>query len=194
MKRTFDLILSIVLLIILFPIFLILALVIKLDSQGPIFYKAKRTGKDGQLFHLYKFRSMIAGAQNIGPGITHRGDPRVTRVGSYMRKYKLDELPQLINVVKGEMSLVGPRPEDPRYVEQYTPIQHQVISIRPGITSPATLVYRHEDKLLSGEDWEDNYIKKIIPEKLRIDLEYIQNQGFWTDIKILWQTFLAIFK
>jgi lipopolysaccharide/colanic/teichoic acid biosynthesis glycosyltransferase len=194
MKRAFDLILSSILLIIFFPFFLLLALVIKLDSSGPIFYKAERAGQHGKIFNLYKFRSMVDHAQNIGPGITRQGDLRVTRVGSYLRMLKLDELPQLINVVKGEMSLVGPRPEDPLYVARYTPLQRQVLSIRPGITSPAALRYRHEENILVGEAWEDKYLKMIIPDKLLLDLEYIQKQGFWTDIKILWQTFLAIFK
>jgi len=194
MKRTFDFLFSAFFLLILSPVFLLIALLIKLDSPGPVFHRAARVGKDGEPFRLYKFRSMAADAASKGPGITHQGDPRVTRVGHWLRRFKLDELPQLINVCKGEMSLVGPRPEDPRYVAMYTPEQRRLLSVRPGITSAASVLYRHEENLLINPDWEDTYIQVILPEKLKIDLDYIQRRTFATDLLIIWQTFLALFR
>lgn len=194
MKRLFDLAFSTFFLFTLFPLFLFIAILIKLDSPGPVFYRAERVGKEEKLFKIYKFRSMAADAASKGPGITPQGDPRVTRVGYWLRRFKLDELPQLINVCKGEMSLVGPRPEDPRYVALYTPEQRRVLSVRPGITSAASVRYRHEEKLLIGTDWEDIYLQVILPEKLKIDLDYIQRRTFATDLSIIWQTFLALFR
>ncbi|MFZ1551113.1 MAG: sugar transferase, partial [Anaerolineae bacterium] len=131
---------------------------------------AVRVGQDGRPFRLYKFRSMIVGTDRQGPGITATGDPRITRVGRFLRRAKLDELPQLINVLLGDMSLVGPRPEDPRYVAFYTPEQRRVLSVHPGITSPASLAYRHEEQLLAGEDWETHYRTRVLPAKLALDL------------------------
>ena len=194
MKRTFDFLFSAFFLLILSPVFLLIALLIKLDSPGPVFYRAVRVGKDGEPFRLYKFRSMVADAASKGPGITHQGDPRVTRVGHWLRRFKLDELPQLINVCKGEMSLVGPRPEDPRYVALYTPEQRAVLTVAPGVTSAASLRFRHEEHLLTGTNWEDTYLRVILPEKLKIDLDYIQRRTFATDLLIIWQTFLALFR
>lgn len=194
MKRLFDLAFSTFFLFTLFPLFLFIAILIKLDSPGPVFYGVVRVGKDGEPFRLYKFRSMVAGAASKGPGITHQGDPRVTRVGYWLRRFKLDELPQLINVCKGEMSLVGPRPEDPRYVALYTPEQRAVLTVAPGVTSAASLRFRHEEQLLTGTNWEHTYLQVILPEKLKIDLDYIQRRTFATDLLIIWQTFLALFR
>ncbi|MFZ1405869.1 MAG: sugar transferase [Anaerolineae bacterium] len=157
-------------LMLLSPLFCWIALWIKLTSPGPVFYRAVRVGQDGRPFRLYKFRSMIVGTDRQGPGITATGDPRITRVGRFLRRAKLDELPQLINVLLGDMSLVGPRPEDPRYVAFYTPEQRRVLSVRPGITSPASLAYRHEEQLLAGEDWETHYRTRVLPDKLALDL------------------------
>lgn len=194
MKRAFDFLFSAFFLLILSPVFLLIALLIKLDSPGPVFYGAVRVGKDGEPFRLYKFRSMVADAASKGPGITHQGDPRVTRVGYWLRRFKLDELPQLINVCKGEMSLVGPRPEDPRYVALYTPEQRAVLTVAPGVTSAASLRFRHEEQILKGEDWETTYLHEILPTKLQIELEYLKNRTFASDLKIIWQTFLALFR
>jgi len=194
MKRLFDLAFSTFFLFTLFPLFLFIAILIKLDSPGPVFYRAVRVGKDGEPFRLYKFRSMAADAASKGPGITHQGDPRVTRVGNWLRRFKLDELPQLINVCKGEMSLVGPRPEDPRYVALYTPEQRAVLTVAPGVTSAASLRFRHEEQLLTGANWEDTYLQVVLPEKLKIDLDYIQRRTFATDLLIIWQTFLVLFR
>jgi lipopolysaccharide/colanic/teichoic acid biosynthesis glycosyltransferase len=131
---------------------------------------------------------MCLGADQQGPGITTRGDPRLTTVGSFLRRTKIDELPQLINVLRGEMSLVGPRPEDPRYVALYTPAQRQALAVRPGITSPASLHYRREESILSGKDWETTYREQILPHKLALDIAYLQRRTVWTDIAITIKT------
>jgi lipopolysaccharide/colanic/teichoic acid biosynthesis glycosyltransferase len=188
--RGFDLIASGIGLLMLSPVFLIIGLAVKITSAGPVFHRAERVGQDGHLFKLYKFRSMVLDADRRGPGITAKDDPRVTRVGRFLRRTKLDELPQLINILQGEMSLVGPRPEDPRYVALYTPQQRQVLVVRPGITSPASLHYREEETLLSGEDWETTYVKEILPHKLAIDLAYLRRRTFWTDLILILKTVL----
>ena len=194
MKRIFDLVASTLVLVALSPITLIIALAVRLDSPGPIFYRARRVGQHGKLFTLYKFRSMVAEADKQGPGITAAGDARVTRVGRVLRRAKLDELPQLFNVLRGEMSLVGPRPEDPRYVALYTPEQREVLQVRPGITSPASVRYRNEEAVLVGDDWEKTYIEEVMPAKLMVDLEYVRSTGLWRDVVILWRTFLALWR
>ncbi len=193
-KRAFDVLASAAGLVILSPLLLVLAVAVKLESPGPVFYRATRIGRGGVPFRLFKFRSMIAGADRQGPGITTAGDSRVTGVGRVLRRTKLDELPQLFNVLKGDMSVVGPRPEDPRYVALYTPEQQEVLSVRPGITSPASVRYRHEEAVLTGPDWETIYIQQVMPEKLSIDLEYARHASLRRDIGILAQTFLALFR
>ncbi|MBM4461200.1 MAG: sugar transferase [Chloroflexi bacterium] len=192
-KCIFDGVIALLGLLVVSPLFLLVAPIIKLDSPGPVFYRAERIGKDGVPFHLYKFRSMVADADRRGPGITAEGDRRVTRVGAFLRRTKLDELPQLINVLKGEMSLVGPRPEDPRYVARYTPEQRQVLAVRPGITSAASLAYRHEEQLLSGEDWETIYRTKVLPDKLATDLAYLEQRTLGSDLKLILRTIAAVF-
>lgn len=191
-RRWLDVAASLVGLAVLSPLFLMIGLWIKLDSPGPIFYRATRVGRNGRLFRLYKFRSMVAGADKRGPGITATGDARVTRAGRFLRRNKLDELPQLINVLQGEMSLVGPRPEDPRYVALYTPEQRQVLAVRPGITSAASLAYRHEEQLLAGEDWESVYREQVLPAKLAIDLDYLERRTLARDLKLILQTVAAV--
>ncbi|MBZ0293093.1 MAG: sugar transferase [Anaerolineae bacterium] len=189
LKRLLDIVMSTALLLLFSPLFAAIALVIKLTSPGPVFYRATRIGRDGETFKLYKFRSMVVDADRSGPGITTAGDARVTRIGRILRKTKLDELPQFINVLRGEMSLVGPRPEDPRYVALYTPEQRAVLRVRPGITSPASVYYRDEESLLVGEDWETRYIEEIMPAKLEIDLDYAHKGGISDDLTIMWRTF-----
>lgn len=193
-KRLFDIVFASIGLVIISPLLLWLAIVIKGTSPGPILYRARRVGQNGKLFELYKFRSMVVGADKIGPGITHGQDNRITSIGRFLRHYKLDELPQLFNVLKGDMSFVGPRPEDPRYVEYYSPEQRRVLQIRPGITSWASISYRDESKYLNANNWEQLYIQKILPAKLKLDLEYVSNQSLWTDLKIIFQTLKAIVK
>lgn len=193
LKRVFDIAASTVGLVVLAPIFFVVAVAVRLSSSGPAFYRAQRVGRAGREFALLKFRTMVIGADKQGPGITVAGDSRVTPVGRFLRQTKLDELPQLINVLRGEMSLVGPRPEDPRYVSLYTPAQQAVLSVRPGITSKASLEYRHEERLLESQNWEEVYINHIMPTKLAIDLEYVRQANLWTDLKLIIGTVLSMF-
>lgn len=195
-KRIFDVIISLCVVIIALPLWLVVAIAIKLDSPGPVLYRAIRIGKDGKPFALFKFRTMVAGASRQGPGITRDGDSRITAVGRLLRKLKIDEMPQLINVLKGEMSIVGPRPEDPRYVHHYTPEQRRVFAVRPGMASPAFVRYRHEEEILAaaGDQVEDFYLTVLLPNKLRMDLEYIQQQSLWFDLRVLAQAAISLFK
>ncbi len=195
MKRLFDIVASGCGLIILSPLLLIIAIWIKFDSSGPVFYRQVRVGKDNKDFRIYKFRSMRMGADKAGLITVGGRDPRVTRSGYYIRKYKLDELAQLINVFVGDMSLVGPRPEVRKYVDMYTPEQMHVLDVRPGVTDLASIRYRNENELLEkAEDPDKYYIEVIMQDKLRINLEYVQNHSFWYDIKLIFGTFWAIIK
>ena len=192
MLRMLDILISAALLILLSPALLLLALLIKATSSGPVFYRARRVGKNGEPFALYKFRSMVQDADRRGPGITAAADARVTRIGAFLRRHKLDELPQFFNVLKGDMSLVGPRPEDPHYVSLYDAGQRRVLSVRPGITSAASLQYRHEESLLTGADWEATYRTQILPEKLAIDLAYLEQRTLRSDLQLLLRTLLSM--
>jgi lipopolysaccharide/colanic/teichoic acid biosynthesis glycosyltransferase len=192
LKQTFDTTMAALGLLALLPLFVVVAVLIKLEDGGPVFYKAKRVGLNGKLFPLYKFRSMRVDADRMGPGITTSGDPRITRIGAWVRRTKVDELPQLLNVIAGDMSLVGPRPEDPRYVALYTPEQRQILQVRPGITSAASLAYRHEEQMLSGPNWQDTYINEVMPAKLAIDLEYLARRNLLTDLTLILRTIGAM--
>jgi lipopolysaccharide/colanic/teichoic acid biosynthesis glycosyltransferase len=187
-KRALDLLISVWGLLLLSPLLLLLALWIKLDSRGPILYRGQRVGKDGRPFIMYKFRTMVLGAERRGPAVTYKDDPRITSAGRFLRQTKLDELPQLLNVLRGEMSLVGPRPEDPKYVALYTPEQRLVLSVKPGITGPTQLEYRDEASLLQGEGVDEEYVSRLMPEKLKLDLEYVRTRSLLLDLKILWRT------
>lgn len=195
MKRIFDIIASGFGLIVLSPLFLILAIWIKLDSQGPVFYRQVRVGRFNKDFRIFKFRSMRVGADK-GSLVTIGGrDPRVTRSGYWIRKFKLDELPQLINVFVGDMSLVGPRPEVRHYVDYWTPEQMLVLDVRPGITDPASIKFRNENELMEqAEDPEKYYIEVIMQEKIKLYLEYVENHSFWGDIGLIFKTFWTIVK
>jgi lipopolysaccharide/colanic/teichoic acid biosynthesis glycosyltransferase len=171
-------------LIFLSPVFAGAALAVKLSSPGPVLHRAVRVGRAGNPFAMLKFRTMVLEAV-AGPGITSAEDPRVTPVGHVLRRWKLDELPQLVNVLRGEMSLVGPRPEDPRYVTRYTPEQRRVLRVRPGLTSPASLRFFREESILTGEDWETAYLQRILPAKLSEDLEYLDHRSARSDLTIL---------
>ena len=185
MKRLFDIISSSAGLIFLSPVFLFVAIWIKLDSKGPVFYRQVRVGKNGRDFRIYKFRSMRRGADKKGLITVGGRDPRVTRSGYYIRKYKLDELPQLINVFTGEMSVVGPRPEVRKYVDLYTEEQLKVLSVKPGITDIASIKYRNENELLDKADNPDKmYIEVIMPDKLKYNLEYIEKASLVYDLKL----------
>lgn len=193
MKRLFDIISSAIGLFFLSPIFLLLAIWIKLDSKGPVFYRQVRVGRNGKDFKIYKFRSMRQGSDKKGLITVGGRDPRVTRSGYYIRKYKLDELPQLINVFIGDMSVVGPRPEVRKYVNLYTEEQLKVLSIKPGITDVASIKYSNENELLEKADDPDKmYIEVIMPDKLKYNLEYIKNKSFLYDIKLTFLTFKKI--
>ena len=192
MKRIFDILVSGVGLILLSPILFFISLWIKLDSKGPVFYRQIRVGRGNRDFRIFKFRSMNTGADK-GSLITIGGrDPRITRSGYFIRKYKIDELPQLINVFIGDMSFVGPRPEVRRYVEMYTVEQKRVLSVRPGITDVASIKYRNENEILgSVENPDEYYIRVLMPDKLRLNMEYMDKRTFFSDIKIILITVLG---
>jgi lipopolysaccharide/colanic/teichoic acid biosynthesis glycosyltransferase len=192
MKRILDFVVTALGLIVASPLLLLLCLLIKLSDDGPIFYRAQRIGKGGVPFSAYKFRTMVVDADKLGPAVTASGDSRVTPIGAFLRRTKLDELPQLLNVLSGEMSLVGPRPEDSRYVALYTPVQRQILAFVPGITSAASLAYRHEEQMLTGADWETVYQQQVMPEKIAIDLAYMASANVITDLKLIFQTIFAM--
>ena len=195
MKRIFDVIASGLGLIVLSPLFLILAIWIKLDSKGPVFYRQVRVGYKNKDFRIFKFRSMRVGADK-GSLVTIGGhDPRVTRSGYFIRKFKFDELPQLINVFLGDMSLVGPRPEVRHYVDYWTPVQMHVLDVRPGITDPASIKFRNENELMEkAEDPEKYYIEVIMQEKIKLYLEYVEKHSFFYDLGLIFKTFWVIVK
>ena len=195
MKRIFDVIASGLGLIVLSPLFLILAIWIKLDSKGPVFYRQVRVGYKNKDFRIFKFRSMRVGADK-GSLVTIGGhDPRVTRSGYFIRKFKFDELPQLINVFLGDMSLVGPRPEVRHYVDYWTPEQMHVLDVRPGITDPASIKFRNENELMEkAGDPEKYYIEVIMQEKIKLYLDYVEKHNFWYDLGLIFKTFWVIVK
>ncbi len=194
-KRLVDFLVSFIGLLLLSPFFLTIALWIALDSRGSVFYWQHRVGKGGKLFSLVKFRTMKTDADKFTAITVGQRDPRITRAGYFLRKYKLDELPQLLNVLKGEMSLVGPRPEIEKFVVLYDQEQQKVISVKPGITDYASIEFRNENQLLEGKpDPVDFYIREIMPVKLKLNLEYIRDQSLWVDIKIIFRTIFLIFK
>ena len=177
------------------PIMLVVAAAIKLSSRGPVFFRQNRVGKNGRPFELMKFRSMRVAAERLGPGITSQDDPRVFPLGRLLRKWKLDELPQLFNVLDGDMSLVGPRPDLPEFCATLAGTQRQVFQLRPGITGTATLVYRHEEQILAFRDCadiSDYYVHHIYPDKVRLDLDYARRASFAGDLRILARTLAAI--
>lgn len=188
-KRLFDIFFSLIGLVILFIPFLIIAILISVDSKGGIFYKQARVGKDGVDFNLLKFRSMASGSDKSGLLTVGGHDSRITKIGYSLRKYKIDELPQLINVLFGEMSLVGPRPEVRKYVELYNSEQKLVLSVKPGITDYASIEYSNENELLGkASNPEEVYINEIMPAKLKLNLKYIAEQSLATDFKIIFRT------
>lgn len=193
MIRFFDFILSLVGLVVLAPIFIVLAIWIKIDSKGPVFYKQVRVGQNSIDFGLFKFRSMVVDADKKGLITVGGRDPRITRSGYFIRKYKLDELPQLINVLVGDMSLVGPRPEVRKYVDLYTDEQQKVLSVKPGITDYASIEYMDENEILGkSSDPEKTYIEEIMPEKIKYNMKYINNKSLFEYFKIILLTVLKI--
>jgi lipopolysaccharide/colanic/teichoic acid biosynthesis glycosyltransferase len=193
-KRFLDLCSAAAGLIVLAPLFAVVACWIRLTSRGPVFYRQVRIGKDGHPFHIFKFRSMAPNSTTRDFNITVAGDPRVTPVGRFLRRYKIDELPQLWNVVRGDMSLVGPRPEVPAYISQYTVEQRRVLSVRPGITDPASLAYRHEEELLAVHtDPERLYRTQILPDKLARNRAYMERITLRNDLGIILETLGSAF-
>ena len=194
-KRLFDLFFSLIGVIILSPLLLVLAILIKISSPGPVFYRGIRAGKNGKNFKIFKFRTMVVNAEKMSGPSTALDDPRLTRIGKFLRKWKLDELPQLFNVIKGDMSLVGPRPEVLEYANLYQGEEKIVYRVKPGITDFASLWDIHEEEVLKGSpDPEKTYLEKIRPEKVRLQMKYVKEMSFWTDIKIIWRTFLKLIK
>lgn len=189
LKRLIDFALSSLALLIVAPLFLTVGLLIKLDSSGAVLFRGVRIGRYGKPFRIYKFRTMVADAEKIGGPSTAADDARITRVGKWIRRFNLDELPQFINVLKGEMSIVGPRPEVPQYVELFTEEEKAILNVRPGITDWATLWIRDEGKILAGsEDAERTYMEKIWAEKHRLQLEYVRSRSLWIDFVIMLRT------
>lgn len=190
LKRLFDIVFSFFGLIITLLLFLIFAILIKFGSKGPVFYRGKRAGKEGREFRIFKFRTMVKEAERLGGPSTSADDSRLTKFGKFLRKHNLDELPQLINVLKGEMSFVGPRPEVPQEVETYDEETKKIIlSVKPGITDLATLANVHEEEILRGSsDPHQAYREIIKPKKLKLTVEYVKNRSFWLDLKIIFKT------
>jgi len=194
MKRLFDIISSLVGLIIISPIFPVVPILIKLDSKGPVFFKQWRIGKDGKQFKIYKFRTMVQEADEVGSLITAGNDQRITKIGKLLRRYEIDELPTLMNVLKGDMSIVGPRPEVPKYLHHYGRKYREILSVRPGITDLGTLSFRDEARYLNAQNYEDIYEKKILPQKLDLYLEYVHHKTFMFDLRIILKTVALILK
>jgi len=189
-KRAFDLLGAAVALLLLSPLLLALALLIGLDSPGPVFFRQERVGRFGRPFRIHKFRTMVADAPQRGPALTIGADPRITRSGAWLRRTRLDELPQFIDVLQGHMSLVGPRPEVPRYVAHYPPgLRERALAVRPGITDPSSLAFIDEAELLArAADPEREYIEHILPRKLQAAADYAERASLWTDLQVIVRT------
>lgn len=194
-KRLFDILASLMLLVILAPVMLIISIWIKCDSKGPVMFRQTRITTGGKEFRIFKFRTMVTDAEKLGTQVTVGQDPRITRSGRFLRKVRLDELPQLLNVLAGDMSFVGTRPEVPRYVEQYTPEMWATLLLPAGITSEASIEYKDEDKLLeAAEDVDKAYVEQVLPAKMKYNLEYIRKFRFWGDIRIMFRTVIAVLR
>lgn len=194
LKRFFDVIFAFLVLVITLPLFGLIAILIKLNSKGPVFYRGKRIGRFGKIFKIFKFRTMIFNAEKMGGPSTALNDPRLTKIGKFLRTYKLDELPQLINILKGEMSFVGPRPQVKEYVQLYNEEEKIILTVRPGMTDYATIRYIYLDKVLGNRDVDELYRKKIEPEKNKLRIKYVKHHSLLADVKIIFQTILAIIK
>jgi len=192
-RRVFDTVVGCLGLAIASPALLVAVVAIKVDSPGPVIFRQKRVGLSGVPFEILKFRTMRVDAEKVGAQLTVGADPRITKVGAFLRAWKIDELPQLVNVVKGDMALVGPRPEVPRYVELYTPEQRRVLSVRPGITDPASIEFRNESELMAGQDDPERYYREVImPRKVQLNLDYLDRRSLATDLGILFATAKAV--
>ena len=193
LKRAFDIVASLTMLILLSPVFLILAIAIKIDSKGPVFYRQVRVTQYGRRFRIFKFRTMVVDADKVGTQVTVKGDARITRVGRVIRKFRLDEFPQLIDILRGTMTFVGTRPEVVKYVEQYTPEMMATLLLPAGVTSLASILYKDEDKLLDGAaDPDATYVNEVVPDKMYYNLKAIREFGFFRDIKLMFMTVFAV--
>jgi len=193
-KCLFDIIFSFIGLLMLSPIFVVIAIIIKKNSKGTIFYRGIRSGKFGKPFKIFKFRTMIEDAEKKGGPSTALNDPRLTKIGKFLRKYKLDELPQLINILTGKMSFVGPRPQVEKYTKLYNDEEKIILSVKPGLTDYASIEFVNLDKILGDENIDDKYLKEIEPKKNQLRIKYVKNQSLWIDFKILFKTFFLLFK
>ena len=194
-KRLFDIVLSSVFIICFGWIILALWIVVRMDSPGGAFFKQQRVTKDGKVFEILKFRTMVLDADKKGSGVTLENDPRITKAGKWLRKYRLDEIPQIFNILKGELSFVGVRPESVKYVKKYTPKMYATLLLPAGVTSLTSILYKDESKLLkNSENPDETYIREILPNKMKYNLEYIEKFGFWYDIKIMFKTVIAVIK
>jgi lipopolysaccharide/colanic/teichoic acid biosynthesis glycosyltransferase len=191
-KRAFDFGVALGGLVMLSPLLAVAAALVKLGSPGPALYRGARVGREGREFQILKLRTMRAGADAQGPAVTGAADARITPIGRFLRRTKFDEVPQLVNVLRGEMSLVGPRPEHPDFVKHYTADQRQVLSVRPGITSPATLAFIKEEEMLVGADPAAQYVTTIMPQKLALDLDYVRTATFAGDLKLIGRTLARV--
>jgi lipopolysaccharide/colanic/teichoic acid biosynthesis glycosyltransferase len=192
-KRIFDIIMSIVLLVVLFPVFLIVSLFIKADSKGPVFYRQERVTQYGKMFKIFKFRTMVVNADKIGSLVTINNDSRVTKIGKKLRKYRLDEIPQLLNILTGDMTFVGTRPEVPKYVAYYTDEMKATLLLPAGVTSKASIEYKDEEKILKeAENTDEVYVERILGEKMLLNLTQIETQSLWNDFSCLLTTLLKV--
>lgn len=193
MKRVFDIVVALTMLILLSPVFLVLAVAIKIDSNGPVFFRQLRVTQYGKEFKIYKFRTMVANAEKMGTQVTVENDNRITKIGNFIRDYRLDEIPQLLNVLNGTMSFVGTRPEVSKYVKEYSPEMYATLLLPAGITSLASIKYKDEAKLLSGAPDPDKiYVEKVLPEKMKYNLQAIKKFSFWGDVKLMFMTLRAV--
>jgi len=194
LKRLFDITACLVALLLLFPFFAVVAISIKLNSPGPVFYRGLRTGLGGKPFRIFKFRTMVVDAEKIGGPSTALNDPRLTKIGKFLRKYKIDELPQLINILTGEMSFVGPRPQVEKYTKLYNDEEQIILSVRPGLTDYASIKFINLDQILGDESVDERYLKEIEPEKNRLRMKYAKEHSFGIDIKIILMTLMQMLK
>lgn len=193
-KRSFDIFFAFISIVVFSPVILLICVLIRLGSRGPVFYRGVRTGLNGKPFRIFKFRTMVENAEKIGGPSTALNDPRLTKTGKFLRKYKLDELPQLINILMGEMSIVGPRPQVEKYTKAYKGEEEMILSVRPGLTDFASIRFINLDKVLGDDRVDEKYIRDVEPEKNRLRLRYVQERTMWVDIKIIYRTFLRMLR
>jgi len=194
LKRLFDITVCLIALPFLFPFFVVVTIIIKVNSPGPVFYRGSRTGLGGRSFRIFKFRTMVVDAEKIGGPSTALNDFRLTKIGKFLRKYKIDELPQLMNILKGEMSFVGPRPQVEKYTKLYNDQERVILSVRPGLTDYASIKFINLDQILGDESVDERYLKEIEPEKNKLRMKYAKKHSFWIDIKIIMMTLMQMLK